>query len=65
MRCIHTFTGKDVRRAGFIEVIGFVATGLLPQEVPQSDGQDGDNGNATNHTTNDCADRSRLRGRDG
>ena len=58
MKCAQTFTGKHVPRAGLIEIIGLTATGPPPQEVPQSDGQDGDTGNTTNHTTNDWANGS-------
>jgi len=65
MKCAHTFASKHVRWAGFLEVHGLAATGPLPQEVPQNDSQEGDTGNATNHATNDWADRSRTCCRDG
>ena len=55
-RCSQTFAGKNIPRGGLIEVIGLATTGPLPQEVPQSEGQDCDTGNASNHTTDDCSD---------
>ena len=64
-RCSRTFTGKDISRGGLIEVICLATTRPLPQEVPQSEGQNRDTGDTANYTTNDCPDRSRLRGHNG
>ena len=57
MESIQTFGGQDVRRAGLFTVILLSVTGLL-QEVMQEDEQNGDNpenSDATNSTTNNCA----------
>jgi len=64
MKCAQTFIVKDVLYAGHPEASGSAAT-EPPQEVPRNGGQDGDPGNATNHTTNDWAGRIRRCGRDG
>jgi hypothetical protein len=57
---LRTFAGKYVRWGGVFEIIGLATTGPPPKEVPHSDDQDGDTGDTTNYTTNDCADRSRI-----
>ena len=56
---LRTFTGKYVRWGGIFEIID-LATTRPPKEVPHTDDQDGDTGDTTNYTTNDCADRSRI-----
>jgi hypothetical protein len=59
MRCLRTFAGRHVSWGGIFDVICSATTGPPPKEVPRGDGQDGDTGDTTNYTTNDCADRSR------
>jgi hypothetical protein len=57
---LRTFLGKHVSWSALFEVIGSTATGPPPEEVPHGDAQDGETGDSTNNTTNDCADRSRI-----
>ena len=65
MKLVQTLTGKDIIRAGLVEVVGSFAASPPVQEEIHGDDNDSDASNTTNNATNNSADRSRLYGYDG